>query len=153
MATQSGPYGFLGDQLSTLEKARLLRSVPLLSDVSEDYLMAIARHARDIRANNGDTLVREGDQGNELMLLLDGNVSVQRNGQSVNTMGPGEYFGELSLLDGEPRSADVVAVSPARVLTIDHPAFEQVLASEPSLAQKIILNLCRMIRSKGPVEG
>lgn len=153
MATQSGPYGFLGDQLSTLEKARLLRSVPLLSDISDDYLMAIARHARDIRAEAGETLVREGDAGGELMLLLDGNVDVQRGGNTLNTMGPGEYFGEVALLDGQPRSADVVATSPARVLTIDHPAFEEVLSSEPSLAQKIILNLCRMIRSKGQVEG
>ena len=149
MARQSGPYGFLGDQLSTLEKARLLRSVPLLSDISDAYVMAIARHAQDIRAKAGDVLVREGDAGNDLMLLLDGTANVQRDGRTLNTMGPGEYFGELSLLDGQPRSADVVAASEARVLTVDHPAFEQILANEPSLAQKIILNLCRMIRSKG----
>jgi CRP/FNR family cyclic AMP-dependent transcriptional regulator len=149
MATHTGSYGFLGDQLSTIEKANLLRSVPLLSGISDEYLLAIARHGGDIRANAGDVLVREGEPGNELMLLLEGTADVQVGGKTVNQMGPGEYFGELSLLDGGLRSADVVASSPTRVLTVGHAAFTQVMNSEPSLAPKIVQNLCRMIRSQG----
>ncbi|HZU14410.1 MAG TPA: cyclic nucleotide-binding domain-containing protein [Chloroflexota bacterium] len=146
MARQGGSYAFLNDQLSTVDKAGLLRTVPLLSDISDDYLLAIARHGKDVRVNPGDVLVREGDAGNDLMLLLEGTAEVRKGGQSLNRMGAGDYFGEISLLDGQPRSADVVATSPARVLILDHASFDQVMASEPTLARKLVLNLCRMIR-------
>lgn len=151
MATQGGPYGFLGDQLSTLDKAQLLRSVPLLSDISENYLRASARHSRDLRLDSGAVLVREGDAGNELLLLLEGIATVEHQGKALNTLKAGDHVGELSLLDGQPRSADVIASSPVRVLTIDHAAFDQVVANEPSLAPKIIASLCRMIRGKTPI--
>jgi CRP-like cAMP-binding protein len=136
----------LGDTLSTTDKARLLRSVPLLSDVSDQYLLALARHGRDIRAQAGDVLLREGDAGGELMLLLEGNAEVRKGETKINDLHPGDYFGELSLLDGQPRSADVVASAPTRVMTVDHVAFEAIMSSEPSLAPKIVQNLVRMIR-------
>lgn len=151
MASQSGPYGFLGDQLSTLDKAQLLRSVPLLSDISDEYLRALARHGRDLRLNSGDVLVRQGDAGSELLLLLEGTANVERQGKVLNSLKAGDHFGELSVLDGQPRSADVVAAAPVRVLTIDHAAFSQVMASEPSLAPKIIASLCRMIWGNTPI--
>lgn len=151
MERESGPYEFLGDKVSTIEVANYLRAVPLLSDINDDYLLAIARHGQEIRVNPGDVVVREGDVGSELVVLLEGNVQVQRGGETISTMAPGDYFGELSLLDGQPRSADVVAATPVRALTLDQAAFDQVLMSEPSLNRKIILNLCRMIRNRGPV--
>lgn len=146
MPTESGPYGFLSEQLSTMDKVGLLRSVPLLSEISDEYLLAIARHGRDYRVDAGEVLIREGDVGNDLVLLLEGNANVQRGTQILNKLQPGDHVGEISLLDGQPRSADVIAETPVRVLTIDHVAFAQILESEPNLTRKIVLGLCRMIR-------
>jgi CRP-like cAMP-binding protein len=102
--------------------------------------------AKEVPFGPGDELTGEGEEGARFYLILEGEASVTVNGQDRGTRGPGETIGEYSLLDGQPRSATVVAKTPIRTLSLASWNFRPLLAEEPTLAEALLVELCRRLR-------
>ena len=119
---------------------------PLFAGVPEKQLRQITDLAKEISFQPGQDLVEEGEDGNRFYLIVDGLADVSVNGQHRRTLGPGDSVGEYSLLDGGPRSATVVAKTPLRTLSLASWNFKPLLAEQPSVAQAIVVELCRRLR-------
>lgn len=120
-----------------------LRPVSLFQVLTETQLGEIAAHARRQRFMGGEMLVREGDSGDSLFIIKSGRADVlvtKEDGQPVTVAqrGMGEYFGEMSLLTGAPRSASVVAAMDMEVVIIDKHAFTNVLATDPTILEALL---------------
>lgn len=123
-----------------------LAEVPLFSAASRKDLQKIARASDEVEVKAGRVLVDQGRPGHEFFLILEGNASVRRNNRKVAQLGPGQYFGELSLLDRGPRTATVVADTPMRVLVLGQREFLGVLDDVPGLAYKILRIMAARLR-------
>lgn len=119
----------------------VLAPIPLFAHCSERELRAIATATRPRWFEANRTLFRHGDAGEELFLVVSGRVRIERNGQTLVTLGPGSNFGEMSLLDERNRSATAITAEPCELLVIHREAFYQLLRSNPTLATKILWNM------------
>jgi len=124
-----------------------LAEVPLFEGLSKRHLRRIAKLAHLRRVAAGSTLVRAGDSGTSFYILLDGSARVVPGGGRSRRLGAGDYFGEMALLDGAPRSADVVADGEVLALTIDRAGFTKLLRAEPALAQALLRTLAARLRA------
>jgi CRP/FNR family cyclic AMP-dependent transcriptional regulator len=95
-----------------------LQAVDLLRNCTHDQLEEVARLAERVQVGEGEVLAHEGRIGREFFLILSGSVAVTQMGRRVNTMGPGDFFGELAAMDPAPRNATVTALSDLDVLII-----------------------------------
>jgi len=100
-----------------MDKARL-KAIPLFESLDDHDLQVIATFANETSASEGEVLVREGDFSYELMAIEDGTADVRRDGEVINTLGPGDFFGEIGWLKNELRSATIVATSSMRLVTL-----------------------------------
>jgi CRP/FNR family cyclic AMP-dependent transcriptional regulator len=123
-----------------------LAEVPLFAAASQKDLQKIAKASDELTVKKGRVLVDQGRPGHEFFLILDGEASVRRNNRKVAALGPGQYFGELSLLDRGPRTASVVAESDMRVLVLGQREFLGVLDDVPGLAYKILRIMAHRLR-------
>jgi CRP-like cAMP-binding protein len=123
-----------------------LANVPLFSACSKKELQTIARASDDVEVPSGKVLVEEGKPGHEFFLILDGNASVKRGKREIAKLGPGQYFGELALLDRGPRSASVVAKSDMDVLVLGQREFAGVIDEVPTLAHKLLTSMAQRLR-------
>jgi CRP-like cAMP-binding protein len=123
-----------------------LAEVPLFSACTRKDLQLIARASDEVSVKDGRVLVEQGKPGHEFFLILEGTAVVRRNNRKVADLGPGQYFGELSLLDRGPRTATVVATSDARVLVLGQREFLGVLDEVPGLAYKILRLMAHRLR-------
>jgi len=133
--------------LSREERIERLRGVGLFHDVPDEGLAAIADAATEIAFPAGRTIVRQGEVGTGFYLILAGTARVVRDGDTIADLGPGEFFGELSLLDGGPRIAQVVASEPTDCLAIASWDFEPILATKPGVALAILREVARRLRA------
>ena len=152
-----GSYGWdLGDLLSRSddsevripqdEKISHLQKVDILADCTKKQLKAVAAISRVVEVPAGTTLTRAGESGEEFFFILDGSASVDVTRRKRVKLGPGEFFGEMSLLDGEPRSATVRAESDMRLLVILRRNFQTLLSEVPELTRTILIVLSRRLR-------
>jgi CRP-like cAMP-binding protein len=95
---------------------------------------------------DGTTLIEEGEEGDALFVILDGAATVRRKGVDVSNVGPGSWFGELALLDGEPRSATVVATAPTTVAVLGVRLFRTLLREFPDMTSAILAGLASDLR-------
>jgi CRP-like cAMP-binding protein len=123
-----------------------LAQVPLFAACSKKELQTIARASDELALPAGRVLVEQDTSGHECFVLVDGTVSVTINGNKVATLGPGAYFGELSLLDKGPRTATVTAETPVTVLVLGPREFATVLDDVPSLTHKMLAALAGRLR-------
>jgi CRP-like cAMP-binding protein len=128
------------------EKARHLQKVPMLAECSQRQLRRVAAIARVVEAPAGSVLTRTGEPGEEFFLILDGAATVDVPGRRRSRLGPSDFFGEMSLLDGEPRSATVTADTDVRLLVIVRRNFQALLREVPELTQTILAVLSRRLR-------
>ena len=98
--------------------ASRLKSLPLFADVPDEELAQIAGFAQDVTVDQGRELVREGDFSYEFMAIEDGEAEVTRNGEHVADLGPGDFFGEMGLLEKTLRNATVTAKTPMKLVTL-----------------------------------
>jgi CRP/FNR family transcriptional regulator, cyclic AMP receptor protein len=98
--------------------ASRLKSLPLFADVPDEELAQIAGFAQEVSVDQGRELVREGDFSYEFMAIEDGEAEVTRNGEHVADLGPGDFFGEMGLLEKTLRNATVTAKSPMKLVTL-----------------------------------
>jgi CRP/FNR family cyclic AMP-dependent transcriptional regulator len=123
-----------------------LRNVPLFSACSTKDLQKIASATDEISLPAGYKLTDQGAMGKEAFVIMDGTVTVSRNGKKVATLGAGDVVGELSLLDHGPRTATVIADTPVTVLSIQQNRFMPVLDQVPAMSHKLLANLAARIR-------
>ncbi|MDZ4827759.1 MAG: cyclic nucleotide-binding domain-containing protein [Actinomycetota bacterium] len=124
----------------------LLESVPLFSGCSKKDLQTIAKCLEVIEYPEGAAIVTQGEAGNAFYIVLDGHTVVRRNGRKVGEIGPGEYFGELALLDPSPRNADVVASAPATVARLLVKDFRSLLREVPAMNERLLAGLAHRLR-------
>lgn len=123
-----------------------LGEVPLFSRCSRRDLQAVTRHVAVLDLAGGAELIAQGHAGDAFYVLLEGSAVVRRNGRKVGELGPGDYFGELALLDPAPRNADVVAVTDVQVARLDARSFRTMLRSVPAMNERLLAGLARRIR-------
>ena len=129
------------------ERIGRLREVALFHDVPEDGLAAIADAATEVSFDAGRQIVRQGEVGTGFFLVVSGRGRVVRDGATIDVLGPGQFFGELSLLDGQPRIAQVVADGPTECVALASWDFEAILASQPGIALAILREVARRLRA------
>jgi len=120
------------------DTARALTRVPLFSGCSEEEVRDIAGLAHLLRFDDGAVIVPEGEEGLGFYLVMSGEASVVRGGDEVNRLGPGDFFGEIALIEGTPRTATVVAVGATVCLGILRGDFRPLLVRQPRIALRII---------------
>ena len=128
------------------EKMRHLQKVDIFADCTKRQLKAVAAISRVIEAPAGTILTRAGEPGEEFFFILDGAATVEVTRRKRVRLTPGEFFGEMSLLDGGERSATVIAETPMRLLVIKRRDFATLLREAPELTQSILATLSRRVR-------
>jgi CRP-like cAMP-binding protein len=123
-----------------------LAAVDLFSGLSKRQLGRLRDRAREVQHTAGQEIAREGLGALAFHLILDGHAEVTLQGRAVRTLGPGDYFGEISMIDGKPRSATITAKDTLTTLVIPHQEFERVLADEPEFARGLLVMLCARLR-------
>jgi CRP-like cAMP-binding protein len=137
---------FFGGRITQDDRIDRLEDVSLLAGCSRRQLKAIARISEVIEVPAGTVLARTGEPGEEFFVILDGQAHVEVSPRKRSRLSPGEYFGEMSLLDGGPRSATVVADTPLRLLVIKRRNFTTLLREAPDLTQSLLVTLSRRVR-------
>jgi CRP-like cAMP-binding protein len=122
-----------------------LTQVPLFSGCARDELRKLSRRTTDIPIAEGHVLVREGDRGLEFFVIVSGRAKVSRKGRKVGELGPGDFFGELSLLIDADRNATVTAVTPMEAIVLSRREFEAALADAPRMTRKIMSGMARRL--------
>ncbi len=123
-----------------------LANVPLFSDCSQRDLQTIARVVREIPHPAGTVIAREGEPGVGLFILLDGTAEVSIGGRKKATLGPGEFFGEIALLDGGPRTATVMAKTDVQLLGLTEWVFRGLMSEHPTIALKTLQQMAGRLR-------
>lgn len=116
----------------------MLRAVPLLGACTTRELREIANLGANVAVPDGKTLIEQGRPGREFFLLVDGKARCLVDGAEVAQFGPGDFFGEMALLERGPRQATVVTDGPGQVLVLDGREFDALLEASPSIARKLL---------------
>ena len=130
--------------LSKNEKVELLRRTALFAECTKSELIEVALNSDEREAPKGDSLTEEDRRGREFFVLVEGAVTVRRDGRKLADLGPGDWFGEIAILTHKPRTATVTAISPVRLLVISDSAFRRVVETTPRIA----LNVLRSVAAR-----
>jgi CRP/FNR family transcriptional regulator, cyclic AMP receptor protein len=128
-------------------KAAALARCPFFEGLSRGELLELAKVTEDMEVEEGKVLTREGQSGSEFFVIIDGEVSVTKDGQEIRTLGPGDFFGEIALLEDTPRTATVVAKTPLRFFVLTRQSFRSMLAHQPELERKVLAALEERVRA------
>lgn len=123
-----------------------LGRVPMFSLCGKGELRQVARRSTKLSIKEGRVLVREGGVGREFFVIVDGRAEVTREGKPVAELGPGDFFGELALLQSGPRDATVTALTPMEVMALTPPEFEAVLMEAPRMTRKLLAGMANRLR-------
>ena len=123
-----------------------LAQVPLFSTCSRKDLQKLGKASDEIEVKQGKVLVEEGKPGHEFFLIEDGTAEVRRNNRKIATLGRGQFFGELSLLDRGPRSATVIANTDMTLVVLGQREFLGVIDEVPAMAHKLLAALAGRLR-------
>ncbi|MEW5855501.1 MAG: cyclic nucleotide-binding domain-containing protein [Myxococcota bacterium] len=134
--------------ISTVEKVLFLKGVDLFSAIPGEDLSQIAQIADEVELDLGETIFKEGDLGDSLYLIVSGKVRIHRGDTEIAVLGERQVFGEMALLDSEPRSASVTALTDVTLLRIHQEDFADILAEKSEIAQGIIKVLTRRLRGQ-----
>ena len=127
-----------------------LRRVPLFAGLDRKELEMLGKLIKEQRYPAGATIVKSGGGGHGLYIIREGDVSVIRDGQRVASMGPGQFFGEISVLDGGPRTADVRADTNTVCLTLISWEVKPLLMENAGITYKMLLEMVKRLRSTAP---
>lgn len=132
--------------LAAPERASLIGACRLFTGLDEAGMAAVSGAAVEVDFPAGRMIAREGEIGTGLFIVAGGRVRVVRDGQAIAHLGPGEFFGELSVLDGGPRNATVIAEEPTTCLALATWDAERVLRDEPGVALAVLRVLAGRLR-------
>jgi CRP/FNR family cyclic AMP-dependent transcriptional regulator len=119
-----------------MNQARL-KDVPFFRTMSKKELAAVAQQTDELDVPAGKVLAREGDFGDEFFMIDDGTAEVTRGGERIAELGPGDFFGELALLEADRRNATVTATSPMRLIVMTRPSFRSLDRSSPKVHEMV----------------
>lgn len=128
------------------EREALIADVGLFRDLPRAQLKRLALVSREVSHPAGKEVAAEGSAGVAFHVILEGSATVSKGGRELRTLGPGDSFGEISMIDGKPRSATVTAVEPLKALAIPHLNFMRVVDEDPSFARYLLTTLCARLR-------
>lgn len=123
-----------------------LADVPLFSGLSKRHLRHIAKLMEEQSFDKGTKLAEEGRAGDSFHVMMEGEAKVTRGGRLINRLIPCDFFGEVALIDGGPRTATVTAETPVTTLALDRNEFRRMLEEDPSIVVKMLEELARRLR-------
>ncbi len=123
-----------------------LRRVPLFGGIPDSGLDSIARQLSERSYEPGAVIVKQGEPGVGFYLIDEGKVEVEQGGRVLTTLGPGDFFGELALLEDVPRTASVIARAPTRCLQLVRWNFRAILKENPDIAVRLLETAVRRLR-------
>jgi CRP-like cAMP-binding protein len=123
-----------------------LGDIWLFSACPANQLRMIRRAVEEVEVPAGRVLCEEGTVGREFFYIVEGEATIKRGGRRVTSLGPGRYFGELSLLDRLPRSATVVSETPMKLLVLEQRKFNGLLDSTPGMSHKLLVAMSERLR-------
>ena len=129
------------------QKIELLKKVPMFSNLSQRHLREIGKHADQVKVEAGRVLAQQEKKGWEFIFIVDGKARVEKDGRIIRQLSEGDFFGEISLIDGEPRTATVISDTDMTLLVVNKTSFDHLLDKIPGLQRKILVSLCRYLRS------
>ena len=132
--------------MAETDVAELLSRVDLFAGLSRRQLKQLSARAKEVWHEPGHAVTREGRPGLGFHLILEGQAAVTQGGSPLRTLGPGDHFGEISMIDGERRSATVTAETRLRAVTVTHSTFEELLDADPTFARGLLRVLCARLR-------
>ncbi len=136
--------------VSTLQRVLLLREIPIFSELSPEDLQRIAAIASEQWFPKDTTIFRQDEEGNMMYVIVDGQVRVvgTANGkdQVLAERGPGDFVGEMAIIESAPRSASLLTRGDVRVLAIDGPTFKGILHERPEVSLAVLKSLSRRLR-------
>jgi CRP-like cAMP-binding protein len=133
-------------EASVAERAGLLEHVELFAALESAARQAIAERLSEAEFAPGHLLMREGDAGTGLFLIIDGTAEVVREGHAIASLGPGDFVGELSVIDRQPRLATVFARTPMRCLALASWDLEQLIRGDPAIAMSLLRGMAGRLR-------
>jgi CRP-like cAMP-binding protein len=131
-------------------KLELLRKVPLFEGCSGKDLELVGRLVDEVDVAAGTVLIKQGAYGHEFFIVVDGTLRVERDGKLLRKLGPGDFAGEIALIDGGVRTATVVTDTPARLLVVGHSEFFSLLEQYPDIQIEVLQALARRVRVSEP---
>jgi CRP-like cAMP-binding protein len=134
----------------TDEKIELLKATPLLAALSRKDIEAVGRLADEVDVKAGHVLMREGDIGREFFVVIDGEIRIDRAGQTVRTIGPGAFVGDIALITERPRTATATAATDARLLVLAHREFHTLLDQFPAIRMSVLESVALRLRDLEP---
>lgn len=135
--------------LLTIERVAILKNVSLFESVPDSLLAAVAQIMDEVTLEPNQTFIKEGDVEASMYLVVEGQVRVHSQGESIITLGPGQSVGELAVLDPEPRSASVTSVGEALLFRLAKEPFDEIMADRHEIASGVIKALCHRVREQG----
>ena len=123
-----------------------LQQVPLFAACSRKDLQLVAKRAEDVRVPAGKTLISEGETGHEFFVILDGEARVSRRGRKIATLGAGDAFGELALLEKAPRNSTIIAGSDMELVVLGQREFAGLIDEVPGFARKLLAGMAKRLR-------
>jgi len=128
------------------QKIDLLKKVPLFSNLSKRHLNEIGKHADQVLIKADKALAQQGRKGREFVFIVEGKAQVKKDGKVIRNLSSGDFFGEISLIDGEPQTATVIADTDMTILLVHSSSFDHLLNTVPGLQKKIMVSLCTYLR-------
>jgi CRP/FNR family cyclic AMP-dependent transcriptional regulator len=136
--------------VDTREVTDKLGKVPMFSECTRRELSAIMRAAKEVSHPEGHVIAKEGDRGVGFFLITDGTAKVSIGGKTRAKLGPGDFFGEVALLDRGPRTATVTSTSPIQLVGLTAWVFRGLLEEHPTIALKMLEIVAKRLREAGP---
>jgi len=125
----------------------MIGNVPFFAGLDKKKRKAVASQGKELSYKPGTPIVDEGAIGVGFYLILDGKAEVRKGGRVLASLGKGQFFGEMSLIDEQPRSADVIAVSPTKCWALSSWAFSSILKTNPEIALQMLKELVKRLRA------
>jgi len=127
-------------------KEGLLKKVPLFNNLSKRHLKEIGKHADQVQVKTGRVLAEQGKTGWEFIFIVEGKAGVKKDWKVIRQLSGGDFFGEIALIDGKPRTASVTAETDMTALIVHKKSFDHLLDTVPGLQKKIMISLCDYLR-------
>lgn len=130
------------------QKINSLKTIPLFQKLTYQQFTQVANILHEVKYNSGETIIAEGDAADTFYICIDGRVKVLKGNTTITELKPGDYFGEMSLVDNETRSADVIAVENTSLLTMSRKNLIELIRQNPGIAIKFLWNFTQVLTKR-----
>jgi CRP-like cAMP-binding protein len=131
-------------------KYDLIRKVPLFAELNRREVATLAKLLEEVDVPAGRVIIRQGRRGSEFFIILDGRVRIERDGNVLSELGPGDFLGEIALVDGRPRTASAITEEPSRLFVLTSQSFNSMLRLHPAVESKVLRALAQRVRKLDP---